>query len=145
MGNLEGQKNFSGSTQRISTGFFAYNPNNSGLGPLCKCFFDLPMAPMDESGETIPKRLQVLTTDEAYQKFHENYKSKVGEAMKRKCEMIRSKHSTESDYNKTIKERLNRMEKLFPSKSWFISRKPQQTKMNQNTQQASAKTIIQRK
>ena len=89
-------------------------------------------APVDESGETIPRRLQILTTDEAYNKFEEYYTIRVKEAMKRKCDQIRAKHTSKSSYNAKVNERLNRMENMFPSKSWFVSRKPCQTTMNQD-------------
>ena len=89
-------------------------------------------APVDESGETIPKRLQILTTDEAYQKFQEDYSSRVKVAMKKKCDEVRSKHTAGGKYSDAVNDRLDRMESMFPSKSWFISKKPCQTAMNQD-------------
>ena len=85
---------------------------------------------VDESGETIPKRLQVLTTDEAYQRFQEDYSAKVKQAMKKKCDNLRSKHTKETEYNEKVNKRLDRMENMFPSNNWFSRKMPGQTKMN---------------
>ena len=87
-------------------------------------------AAVDSSGETIPQRLQTLTNDEAYQVFEDSYSGKVRNIMKSKCDAMRAKHSKETTYNKTVNKRLDVLEEKFPSKQWFINRKPKETRVN---------------
>ena len=87
-------------------------------------------APVDLGGETIPQRLQVMTNDDAYQQFKEKYSHKVEAAMKRKCESLRAKHLAKTSYNTAVNARIDKMEGLFPSKGWFITKKPPETKVN---------------
>ena len=89
-------------------------------------------APVDEAGETIPQRLQVLTNDEAYKMFEENYREKVRSAMKGKYDKIRSKYISNNENSKNINERLDRIQERFPGKTWFLRNKPEHTKMNYN-------------
>ena len=87
-------------------------------------------AAVDNEGETIPQRLQVLTNDEAYVHFQDKYTSKVKSVMKRKVNAAREKHRNETVYNQKVKARLTHLEDKFPSKQWFINRKPKETKLN---------------
>ena len=73
-------------------------------------------APQDLGGETIPERLQVITNDEAYEKFQEKYSEKVKHAMTLKCDKVRGKHRNDTPYNKKVIERLDNMQDRFPSK-----------------------------
>ena len=47
-----------------------------------------------------------------------------------KSEKIKAKHRRNTEYNKKVNQRLESMEGRFPSKSWFLQKKPAQTKVN---------------
>ena len=86
-------------------------------------------APKD-GDDTVPKRLQIHTDDEAYNLFLEDNMEKVKAIMKNKCNRVREKHTSDSDYARRVNQRLDRMENSFPSKTWFLTKKPRQTKVN---------------
>ena len=87
-------------------------------------------APKDEGGETIPHLLQTLTDDEAYCEFQKNYGEKIKTVMAGKCETIGDKHKTDTTYNKKVRKNLEKMREKFPSRNWFMQKKPPQTKIN---------------
>ena len=86
-------------------------------------------APKD-GDDTVPKRLQIHTDDEAYNLFLEDNMEKVKAIMKNKCNRVREKHTSDSDYARRVNQRLDRIENSFPSKTWFLTKKPRQTKVN---------------
>ena len=91
-----------------------------------------PSRAIKDGEETVPNRLQIVTDDEAYAQFRDNYEDKVRLAMKEHCEKKRQKYRSKSDSKTKTKviETLHRLENKFPSKSWFLSNKPPQTKAN---------------
>ena len=80
--------------------------------------------------ETLPARLQTMTDDEAYDQFIEHYKDKVNAAMKERSERIRQKYRNETEYNSKVIQRLDNQENWFPGKTWFLNKKPVETKLN---------------
>ena len=91
-----------------------------------------PESAPNDGMETIPARLQILTDGEAYEQFKDKYQEKVRGVMGNHCEKMRDKYrnKTESVTKEKILETLSRKEMVFPSKSWFLLRKPPQTKVN---------------
>ena len=91
-----------------------------------------PQTALKDGNETVPSRLQVLTDDEAYAEFKDKYQEKVREAMKKQCEGIREKYrgKCEGVSKDRIMRTLENKQKMFPSKQWFVQRKPPQTKIN---------------
>ena len=89
-----------------------------------------PLAAPTDGRDTILKRLQVLTDDEAYMAFSEDSGTAVRTIMKTKCDSLRNKHKSNTEYTRQVMARLDRMESSFPSKTWFLSKKPSQTKVN---------------
>ena len=76
----------------------------------------------------------MLTNDEAYKHFKENYKEKVHEVMKEHCNKIKMKYEKipDSENKRKILDSLARKVNLFPGKTWFLQQKPPQTKINQD-------------
>ena len=62
--------------------------------------------------------------------FKEDCTKKIKSIMKEKCDTLRQKYQTDTVYNKCAHERLDRIENSFPGKTWFLSKKPPQTKVN---------------
>ena len=93
-----------------------------------------PDSAVTDGNETVPARLQVLTNDEAYEQFKENYKEKIHEVMKEHCNKIKMKYEKipDSANKRKILESLARKENLFPGKTWFLQQKPPHTKVNQD-------------
>merc|ERR1711954_133932 len=50
--------------------------------------------------------------------------------MQEKCKTLREKYKNNTLYNQKVKARLMKMENNFPGKTWFLSIKPLQTKVN---------------
>ena len=90
-----------------------------------------PPASFKEGNETLPTLYQVVTDDEAYEQFADHDRERVRVEMKKSCQVLREKYMRmkDSDTKRKILETLARREKMFPSKTWFIARKPHQTKM----------------
>ena len=90
-----------------------------------------PPATYKDGGETIPTLYQVVTDDEAYDQFVDHDREKVRVEMQKSCELVREKYRTkeDSETKQKILNMLERKENMFPSKSWFLARKPPQTKM----------------
>ena len=76
----------------------------------------------------------MLTNDEAYKHFKENYKEKVHEVMKEHCNKIKMKYEKipDSENKRKILDSLARKVNLLPGKTWFLQQKPPQTKINQD-------------
>ena len=93
-----------------------------------------PGSAITDGNEKLPARLQVLTNDEAYEQFKDNYKEKVHDVMKEHCEKIKLKYEKVPDNTTKLKilESLSRKEYLFPGKTWFLQQKPPQTKANKD-------------
>ena len=93
-----------------------------------------PESAITDGNEKVPARLQVLTNDEAYEQFKDNYKEKVHDVMKEHCEKIRLKYEKIPDSANKLKilESLERKENLFPGKTWFLQQKPPETKVNKD-------------
>ena len=91
-----------------------------------------PQSAVSDGNEKLPARLQVLTNDEAYAQFKENYEAKVKDVMQKHCQEIRSKYVQKPDscYKDKIFKTLERKENIFPGKTWFLAQKPPHTKMN---------------
>ena len=91
-----------------------------------------PNKALNDGQDTIPNRLQVLTDDEAYEQFKDNYEDKVKDIMKKYAEEKRQKFMSkkESKHKDKVLETLNKMENRFPGISWFLGNKPPQTKAN---------------
>lgn len=90
-----------------------------------------PSAAMKDGDETIPTLYQVVTDDEAYEQFKDHDRERVRVEMQKVCEEIRNKYMQKDDSETKQKtmEILRRRENLFPSKTWFLARKPPQTKL----------------
>ena len=89
-----------------------------------------PQCVEQDGGDTVPSRLQINTDEEAYQSFRDEYENKVREEMKKRCELIREKHSSNTKYNTMVKDKLHKQEDRFPGKTWFLAKKPKGTKHN---------------
>ena len=91
-----------------------------------------PERALNDGKETIPNRLQIMTDDEAYDQFKEDYQEKVKDVMKIYCNAKRQKFikKNDSEYKRGVLEALDRLENRFPGKSWLLSIKPPQTKVN---------------
>ena len=71
-----------------------------------------------------------MTDEEAYDTFEEHYKEQVHAAMKERSDNLRQKYRKDTEYNCMVHERLAGQETCFPSKAWFLSKKPPETKLN---------------
>ena len=91
-----------------------------------------PETALKDGSDTVPNRLQVLTDDEAYAEFKDKYEEKVKAAMKTQCDSVKEKYKfkPESVSKDRVMKILQRKQELFPSKKWFVQRKPPQTKIN---------------
>ena len=89
-----------------------------------------PKTTLKDGSESVPSIWQVVSDDEAYAQFKENDKEIVTEIMKKHCDKIRAKYQGKRDSTekKKILESLDRKEKKFPGRTWFLQRKPPQTK-----------------
>ena len=90
-----------------------------------------PKRAKKDGQETVVTLRQVVTDDEAYIQFKESDTEKVREAICKKNEEVKIKYQgrPDSDNKRKILETLARREDIFPSKTWFLSRKPPETKM----------------
>ena len=80
--------------------------------------------------QMVLKLLQILTDKEACNVFKEDCTAEMKAVMKDKCDSMRKKYTADTDYNRKVNDRLNRMEEYFPEKTWFLGKKPPQTKVN---------------
>ena len=70
------------------------------------------------------------TDEEAYLKFQEQYEAAVKDIMKGRSEKIKERYRNNTEYNRKVIERLDRQADWFPGKTWFLQRKPKETKLN---------------
>ena len=90
-----------------------------------------PHKTLKDGDETIPTIWQVVSDDHAYEQFKENERENVREIMKNHCASLREKYSAkeDSETKQKIMKRIEKREEAFPGKTWFLARKPPQTKM----------------
>ena len=74
--------------------------------------------------------IYLVADDEAYAQFRDNDREVIREIMKKYCDKIREKYVGKGDTasRRKILESLDKKEKKFPGKTWFLQRKPPQTK-----------------
>ena len=80
--------------------------------------------------EVIPAIYQTLTDSEAYTVFKDNYHEEVREAMEKECNDVRKRVDgrRDSESKQKLLNMLIRKQTRFPSFSWFLQRKPEETK-----------------
>ena len=90
-----------------------------------------PQKALRDGKETVPSVYQMVTDDEAYAQFKDNDEERVKQAMQKSCEALRRKYQNRPDSETKRKtfETLARKENKFPGKTWFLARKPPQTKI----------------
>ena len=89
-----------------------------------------PLSAQGDGAETLPARLQTLTDDKAYDQFCEHYRDKVRTVMTEKAEKIKPKYRSDTVYNRKVLESLDQSKERFPGKTWFLQRKPKETRIN---------------
>ena len=89
-----------------------------------------PKTALKDGKETVPTIWQVVTDDEAYAQFKENDCEPVRNVMERYCDQTREKYRNKKDSDSKRKTMaiLERRQNAFPGKTWFLARKPPQTK-----------------
>ena len=103
-----------------------------------------PKTALKDGEETVPTIWQVVTDNEAYEQFKENDAERVREVMQKSCEKLREKYRNNpaSENKQKIIKTLDRREATFPGKTWFLARKPAQTKMLDDHSTALCKDCV---
>ena len=89
-----------------------------------------PHSAAKDGNDTTSAHLQIDTDEEAYSKFKDNYEASVKAIMRERSDKIKLKYSNDTPYNRKVIERLERQADWFPGKSWFLGKKPKETKTN---------------